>query len=1601
MDINNFQKEVENQLFMLHDQTNFKTDYTLTENELLKLKTIRAPIKENDRWTEIYSFLIELVDNKLNTMMDTDPHTGELVIKDPNVYGVFGLRYWLGVAYETNSSQGLQGFGYDFYLRAQTQSIIESYGGSFNNDDYNQFSNELAQWLYDDIIKHDGVLSIEKIVMADSLSFQKFHPDIKQSDWPGAPVDWATLGGDHLDSSIEFWIIPPAIENYDEFEQYEIDVQAYFGNIKKFDIWSSGVIYYMFMKGTTEFSKLIDNPLTVFGSIIEFKTNINMFSESISSSQQAEIGDYLRNPVKIFDALHEIISFHKENFTGYVTLNVNSNFMTNLYFYVENGRITSPLSFKSVEEVLNENNKLNIIFGSSEDDTINASDTNTIIVSLKGSDTLLGGAGSDTLISGDENDTLDGGAGADFLQGGQGNDTYLIEGSDIIYDSDGFGTIKFKNGNQLANLFVQSITEKNVWYSIDSSGNKSGDMVATKFGDNLVIKSGKDSVSIQHFFRDAEQSVDGKHWAYLGINLDINEENQTPDPTVTKSATLGSFNYFKIAAGQKGVVQLGTEGDFVNADGASTITVYGGEGKDLIYGSKNADYLKGGLDDDVIIGAGVLIVNDTAEKQALDKDYIIGGAGSDLIDGVVGDDIIFTGEQEEYLVASNLNGKGDWAVGGLGNDRIYGSSQRDALFGGEGEDIIHGGAGDDVILGDGHVRFSSAVQNRPLDAINHENTTGSWVTTSSEYFIVYNRDITKWDFVIDSVNGDYQLVNHTPTTNSHRVISGGGTDILYGGMGGDLIIGQDGNDFLFGEEGDDILYGDDNRDSSIVGNDYLDGGMGNDRLYGGDGNDILIAGTGSDFLYGGLGIDQYDFYTKDLQIASDVNTIIDSDGHGFITLDGIELSSIIWKPVSGEDNLWQSKDKKLSLSLNNSTLVLTGTDFPAKIVIENFKNGDLDLKLNSAPVAQNTIPTISVHENETWSYTLSKNAFNDVDDDALVYSVKQANGNSLPYWIKFNPITLTLSGSKPILGNFDLKLVAMDPYGEKAEIQFNLSVLKETNDNHAPQTQLLQGNINVAEEEEFSYTLSDQLFSDEDGDALAYQVKQANGSPLPAWLSFNPTTKQLLGTPTGDDVGILDLIIIATDPKGETAQQSFSLYVVDDGNKFVFGLAQSTEQNEVFKGFEGADTYAFSGTWGKDTIIDTSHDNHMYFSDVTLADVAFKRVGTDLYITKNNSTDSIRIRNQFLDATSTEAQTIVNWEFADGQILKPAIINEILQFESSGALRIQGTSEDDDLIGSSANEYIYGGFGSDVINGGGGDDLLVGGYGSDTYSYSGTWGKDIIIDNSADNHMYFRDMTLAEVSFQRDGTDLLITKNSGTDSIRIKNQYANATLNEAQVIVNLEFADGQILKPNQIEDLLKAKANGSSTVFGTSDDDDIVGSIGNDIIYGGYGYDVLNGSSGDDVLIGGADADTYAFSGNWGKDTIIDFGSENHMYFSDVNRADVEFVRVGTDLMINKINTTDSIMIRNQYADGTSNDANVIVHWEFADGVELDATGINNSITIGHQNAARQMQIPSATSGNLGYSNLINAMASMSSAESAVIVGNSYQENRPVLAVSA
>jgi len=68
--------------------------------------------------------------------------------------------------------------------------------------------------------------------------------------------------------------------------------------------------------------------------------------------------------------------------------------------------------------------------------------------------------------------------------------------------------------------------------------------------------------------------------------------------------------------------------------------------------------------------------------------------------------------------------------------------------------------------------------------------------------------------------------------------------------------------------------------------------------------------------------------------------------------------------------------------------------------------------------------------------------------------------------------------------------------------------------------------------------LPTDLFVDRDpGDTLTLSATLADGSPLPAWLSFDPATYVFSGIPDPTATGTLEILVVATDSAGATAPQ--------------------------------------------------------------------------------------------------------------------------------------------------------------------------------------------------------------------------------------------------------------------------------------------------------------------------------------------------------------------------------------------------------------------------------------------------------------------------------
>ncbi|MBW4565401.1 MAG: DUF4347 domain-containing protein [Mojavia pulchra JT2-VF2] len=77
----------------------------------------------------------------------------------------------------------------------------------------------------------------------------------------------------------------------------------------------------------------------------------------------------------------------------------------------------------------------------------------------------------------------------------------------------------------------------------------------------------------------------------------------------------------------------------------------------------------------------------------------------------------------------------------------------------------------------------------------------------------------------------------------------------------------------------------------------------------------------------------------------------------------------------------------------------------------------------------------------------------------------------------------------------------------------------------------------------FNFSFASNVFTDPDGDPLAYMVTRSDGSPLPGWLSFNPSTRTFSGTPTNADVGTLNVRVTAFDPSGLSTNDVFEIAI--------------------------------------------------------------------------------------------------------------------------------------------------------------------------------------------------------------------------------------------------------------------------------------------------------------------------------------------------------------------------------------------------------------------------------------------------------------------------
>ena len=512
-------------------------------------------------------------------------------------------------------------------------------------------------------------------------------------------------------------------------------------------------------------------------------------------------------------------------------------------------------------------------------------------------------------------------AGSARLYGGDGDDLMVAAtGDDLISGGAGNDTLSYAKARAGVTVDLTATKAQNTGGSGTDTINGVENLIGSHFNDVLTGTAGDNVIA-------------------GGSGHDILNGGAGRD-TISFAGQDRGVSFSLAAQGRDQFLQAGSS---VLATGFEDIL--GSANDDTLTGDANANTIKGGAGDDVLV--------DSATGLSSGTDAIDGGEGFDTASfythggGVFarltgqGSGIV-TARANDATLATLTNVEA--VEGGMGDDMLFGDSANnkfsgregsDLLIGGAGDDTLDGGFGDDVIDGGAGIDtavFSGGVSHfvdltkaEPFDTgegtdllIGIENLRGGagadsffgdandnvfydaggddlYVGRGGTDTVDYSTvgGLLKVDLTVtsqqDTVSGDYDLLegieNVVGGDHGNILFGTTGANRLIGGSDVDVLIGGQGNDRLEGGDGEDLLVGDERlRIANAVAtsnDDTLIGGRGADRLIGGEGNDLLVGDSGNDILIGGSAI------VSQYGNYFVIDGLVLMDG-GFDTLDGGE-----------------------------------------------------------------------------------------------------------------------------------------------------------------------------------------------------------------------------------------------------------------------------------------------------------------------------------------------------------------------------------------------------------------------------------------------------------------------------------------------------------------------------------------------------------------------------------------------------------------------------------------------------------------------------------------------------------------------------------------
>ena len=520
----------------------------------------------------------------------------------------------------------------------------------------------------------------------------------------------------------------------------------------------------------------------------------------------------------------------------------------------------------------------------------------------------------------------------------------------------------------------------------------------------------------------------------------------------------------------------------------------------------------------------------------------------------------------------------------------------------------------------------------------------------------------------------------------------------------------------------------------------------------------------------------------------------------------------------------------------------------------------------------------------------------------------------------------------------------------------------------------------------FQLSIAPNFFIDADtADPLTISAWRADGSPLPAWLTWDPARLSFYGVPLETDVGKLQLSLVATDRQGASSHTSFTLTTS--------AINRAPVLNSAFNNLDWKMSKSQQFNIPDTLFIDPNRDDALRYQ-LTMAD------GTQLPAWLRFDPVSNTLRGEpSLDFMFKAVQLTITASDRGG--LSTSTVLSVIppNIGTTGDDNVWGSAGDDILRGFSGNDILDGKAGNDQLSGGNGEDTLIGGTGSDTYLFEAGWGWDDIRETASPSDRnvirFAEGIRAADIRLSRDLSGLYARNIATNDFISISTSGSNgsagsngangAPMYQSGLIAAIQFSRGEVWSALSDQDIVfEGALDVSHTHFiGSMKDDQIFtswlnstvqGGLGNDMLFGnrgadqlfgGAGNDVLDGGLGDDLLDGGLGDDIYRVSIRSGNEIVNDNGGVDTLELHGVNsRADLLPSRSGTDLIAGFRNATGSVTVKNFFGtDGSVSTTPAIDWFQFDNGSKISASALLPTIEI--------TRPASYSGGFLNYTSLI------------------------------